>query len=271
MPNSINQVVLTLSSQTVAGMVLYMTFSYSGTESGTRLLPGKTALALLLTGLLASLATLANYNWSAASGFSFLKNRELLYISLPAFFLAAWLLFRSRILLVSAAFGGICLVYAMSRIYPAIPVTQADSINITLPLFVASMMLLGPSTLFLIACLKNRRNPEGVLRQALGWHPVAISLAFVLRMLVLFIQCVNAGPSFAARMLWLQAALLLLGAGPMLLLVVRSPFIPVRDETGEFRAGALLAKVGLMTALLWAGEICGRIALYSTSWATQIQ
>jgi len=265
MPENLGYVVFSLFSQAATGMVLYMFFAYSRIESSTRRLQGKIALAMLGVSGLVFIWHATGWTMAADSGNaprSAWIYRQIFCLLLVGTLLAAWVIFRSRLLMALSAIAGLILIFIMTKAslptagglqkgYAALSVSAAD------------VLLLGPLSLFFISCLKNRNDAAGVSRQILSWQPMAVCLAFVLRMLVTVIQSLTLEnpSSLTVKLVSTHAAILLLGAGPLLLLVIRSPLTPVRDETGMFAYNCLLGKVSIMVGFIWAGEFTGRLAL----------
>lgn len=258
MPQDLGYAIFSLFSQAVVGMVLYIFFAYSRIESSTRLLQGKTALVMLGTGGLA----FAAISDGGSIPRNIWVNREILCLLFMGVLLAVWLSLRRKFLIVAASFLGLTFIYIMSKAAPFTAKGLLKSYT-SLSIFASGMLLLGPATLFFIACLKNRDDAGGLVRQILSWQPMAISLAFVLRMLVTLVQSISLEntPLLASKLVWIHAGMLLLGAGPMLLLIIRSPFTPTRDETGRFSYRGLFSKVSVMTALIWCSEFMDRLAL----------
>lgn len=269
MESNMSLVLFTLLGQAVAGMLLSaaLFFPRANSEGGKRL--GWMAVIMLGAGALISLSHLSDPLLSFYSitnlGTSWLS-REILFLGILGLPLLGWAILGHRILLYIAVFGGLGLVYVMSRIYSLPTVAFWDS-SLTLAYFAATMLLLGSVTFLAFAVLASTKRP-GVVREVLmgPLMPLA-ALSFVFRMAVAVLQAMHAaGTPVISELLTAHAVLTPLGAGLGLLMAMRGlAGIPPMDTACDAPPRMSAPGVFLLFAsgLIWAGEVCGRMAFYS--------
>lgn len=256
--HNLSLVLFTSLAQAAVGMVALLALSpmpatdggpRSGPLSGLLHKPGGFGLACALVlfglGVLFSLLHLSDpliSFYSITNVATSWLSREILFVGVFGF--SALLLFfvRTRAVAVFAAIAGIALIYVMSKVYTSVPVPFWQSLS-TLLVFLSTGLLLGSVTLLLVRALGGREQ---------GLLPIVAAIAVALRLSAGFAHAglfssLHAQP--AALLYWHTG---LLGLGFVALLLV------ARARPAERYAGLAL----ICAALMWAGELCARIAFY---------
>lgn len=155
--------------------------------------------------------------------------------------------------------SGILLVAAMARVYTIRTVAPWNS-SVTMATFFTTAILTGAVLLFAVDTFKARKKETATAALLMGWKPIVIALAFVVRMVLVPLQLLKAQTPLNTMLLDSHLTLTTLAVVPGFFLVFRSVLLRFNNKPCPV---PLFAQMIVLCLALLAGEFCGRLLFYS--------